>query len=79
MSIHSSNLMRKNSANYAPNLVPFEDDDDYGDYYQLQLSYPYTKALTFSLYAAAIEPGDAFPDSNDDMAHELFFETNLAF
>ena len=60
-------------------VVSFENDDDYGDYYQLQLSYPYTKAVTFSMYLGVIEPGDAFPDTNDDTAHELFFETNLAF
>lgn len=56
----------------------FESDDDYGDYYQLMMTYPYNKYLSFSLYVGAIDPGDAFPDSCD-MAHEIFWETNLKF
>ncbi len=52
-------------------------DDDFGDYYQLEAQYKYTDFLTFALYAAAIEPGDAFV--NDDTAHELFWETKLTF
>ncbi|HMA84129.1 MAG TPA: hypothetical protein VKN73_00360, partial [Desulfosalsimonadaceae bacterium] len=52
-------------------------DDDFGDYYQLEAQHNYTDFLTFSLYAAAIEPGDAF--INDDTAHELYWETKLTF
>lgn len=61
------------------NTVAFDNDDDYGDYYQLQMKYPYSKALSFSLYAAMIEPGSAFPNTNDDTAHEFFLESNLSF
>lgn len=59
-----------------PNLLR---DNDYGDYYQLKVAYPYTNAVTFSIYYGMIEPGDAFPDTNDDPAHEFFWETNLVF
>jgi hypothetical protein len=59
-----------------PNL---ERDNDYGDYYQLIVTFPYNKYLSFTIDASAIDPGDAFPDSNDDLAHEFFWETNLKF
>ncbi len=59
--------------------VAFADDDDYGDYYQLKMQYAYCKCLTFALYAAAIDPDDAFPDTNEDLAHEFFLESNLSF
>ena len=52
-------------------------DDDFGDYYQLQTKYGYSKNLSFSMYAAMITPGDAF--INDDDAYEFFIETNLSF
>ncbi len=52
-------------------------DDDFGDYYQLQTKYGYSKNLSFSMYAAMITPGDAF--INDDDAYEFFIETNLKF
>ncbi|PIP42387.1 MAG: hypothetical protein COX19_01215 [Desulfobacterales bacterium CG23_combo_of_CG06-09_8_20_14_all_51_8] len=64
-------------------------DDDFGDMYQLEASYGYSKNLSFAIYAALIEPGDAFKVSmnnpynwmnvDDDNAYELFFETNLKF
>lgn len=54
-----------------------ENDDEFGDYYQFQAKYNYSDYLSFSLYAAIIEPGDAF--TNDDMAHEVFWETKLSF
>lgn len=52
-------------------------DDDFGDYYQLQAKYGYSKNLSFSVYGAMITPGDAF--MNDDDAYEFFIETNLKF
>ncbi len=52
--------------------------DDFGDYYQLGARYSYSRHLTLSLYAALIDPGDAFgPDA--DVQHEIFWETKLAF
>ena len=57
-------------------------DDDFGDYYQLSVKYVYTKALSFSLYYAMIEPGDGitdtYPDSEDN-AQEFFWEAELKF
>ncbi len=52
-------------------------DDDIGDYYQLQASYAYSKNLSFSLYTAMIDPGDAH--AGDDEAYEIFWETMLKF
>jgi hypothetical protein len=52
-------------------------DDDMGDYYQLTTKYSYSPNLDFSIYAAMIEPGDAFV--NDDTAYEFYWETALKF
>jgi hypothetical protein len=52
-------------------------DDDFGDYYQLQAKYGYSKNLSFSVYGAMIDPGDAF--INTDNPYEFFIETNLSF
>lgn len=52
-------------------------DDDIGDYYQFQAKYGYSKNLSFSLYAALIEPGDAH--IGGDEAYEVFWETKLSF
>ena len=52
-------------------------DDDFGDYYQLSLKYGYSANLSFSVYSAMIEPGDAF--INDDAAYEVFWETKVVF
>ena len=54
-----------------------KNDDDFGDYYQLQAKYGYSKNLSFSVYGAMIDPGDAF--ITDDDAYEFFVETNLKF
>jgi hypothetical protein len=59
------------------NEVKIKNDDDFGDYYQLQAKYGYSKNLSFSVYGAMIDPGDAF--ITDDDAYELFVETNLKF
>ena len=56
------------------------DEDDFGDYYQAKASYAYSKNLSFSMYAAMIEPGCAFKDLGmNDEAYEFFWETNLKF
>lgn len=52
-------------------------DDDFGDYYQISAKYQYSKALSFSLYYAMIQPGDAFV--NQDDATEFFWEADLRF
>jgi hypothetical protein len=54
-------------------------DDDFGDYYQLDVKYVYSKALSFAVYYAVIEPGDAFPKTNQDQAREFFWEAELKF
>ena len=52
-------------------------DDDIGDYYQLQAKYTYSQNLSFALYTAMIDPGDAH--IGDDQAYEVFWETTLKF
>ncbi|MFO7557656.1 MAG: alginate export family protein [Desulfobacterales bacterium] len=52
-------------------------DDEFGWYYQMDTKYKYSDALGFGLYAAMIDPGDAFPDA--DNAYEVFWETSLRF
>ena len=54
-------------------------DDDFGDYWQLDLKYAYTKALSFAVYYAMIQPGDAFPKTNQDGAKEFYWEAELKF
>ena len=49
-----------------------------GDYYQLTAEYRYTQHLTFGLYAALIDPGDAFVGRSDP-ASEAFWEINVSF
>jgi len=53
-------------------------DDEFGYYYQLFAMYDYSKQLSFSLYAAMIDPGHAFGDKTD-RATEIFWEANLKF
>lgn len=76
------NLTEKLRAKVSYSLLTVDEadpgaDDEFGDYYQLKAEYHYSDALTFAVYAAMIDPGDAFV--NDDTAHELFWETKLAF
>ncbi len=55
-------------------------DDDFGDYYQATLKYQYNKHLSFSLYAALLDPGKAFTDQGmDDEATEVYWETQFKF
>jgi hypothetical protein len=53
------------------------DDDEFGDYFQANIGYQYSKALAFNAYYAVIEPGDAF--TTDDKATEFYWETSLKF
>jgi alginate export protein len=94
------NLTKSLSAKFTYAMLNFDEpiidaagnkkDDDFGDYYQLQAKYTYSKNLSFAMYAALIEPGDAFevnmnPDApswthvGDDDAYEFFWEANLSF
>lgn len=52
-------------------------DDDFGDYYQINLKYAYSPNLGFAVYGAMIDPGRAF--INDDNAYEFYWETQLRF
>jgi hypothetical protein len=52
--------------------------DAIGACHQLTLRYRYSPQLAFSLYAAFLEPGDAYgPDA--DTIHELYWEADLDF
>ena len=55
-----------------------EIDHDLGDYYQLVAEYRYSQHLTFGLYAALIDPGDAFVGRSDP-ASEAFWDFTLSF
>ncbi len=52
-------------------------DDDFGDYYQINLKYAYSPNLSFAIYSGLIDPGKAF--LYDDNAYEFFWETQLRF
>ena len=54
-------------------------DDDFGDYYQIQARYQYSKHLSFAGYAAMIDPGDAFNSFHANSAYEAFWETRIDF
>ena len=59
-------------------------DDDFGDYYQAKIKYQYSKPLSFSIYAALLDPGKAFTDNPNqtgmnDNATEVFWETMVKF
>ena len=60
-------------------------DDEIGDVYQLTLKYKYTPKLSFRLYSALFEAGDAFDDpttavdERDDDATEVFLEADYRF
>ena len=52
--------------------------DNLGLYTQLNVRYRYSPQLAFALYAARLDPGDAFgPDA--DAVHEVFWEAALSF
>jgi hypothetical protein len=53
-------------------------DTGLGDYYQLTADYRYSPHLTFALYTALIDPGEAFVGRHDP-AGEAFWEVNLSF
>ncbi len=53
-------------------------DDDIGDYYQLTAEYRYSTHLTFGMYAAIIDPGNAFGGLSDP-ASEAFWDVTLNF
>lgn len=80
----SAVFFEKLSANISYSLLTADEtingiDDDLGDYYQLKLKYKYSKALSFAVYAAMIDPGDTFDDVNNDNATEVYWEADLRF
>lgn len=54
-------------------------DDDFGNYFQLSLGYKYSKSLSFAIYAAMIDPGDSFSNTEGDPSIELFYQADLRF
>ena len=78
----SANITPKFSANLSYSLLSFNEtnpgvDDDFGNYYQATLKYQYNKELSFSIYAAMIDPGNAF--TTNDKATEVYWETQYKF
>ena len=78
----SANITPKFSANLSYSLLSFNEtnpgvDDDFGNYYQATLKYQYNKELSFSIYAAMIDPGKAF--TTNDKATEVYWETQYKF
>ncbi|MDA8405208.1 MAG: alginate export family protein [Desulfobacteraceae bacterium] len=65
------------AANPANNRLLVKNSDDFGNYYQLDTNYAYTKNLSFWLYTAMIDPGKAF--KNSDPAYEVLLQTKLVF
>jgi len=53
-------------------------DDEFGNYVQVSVKYKYSKNLSFSIYAAMIDPGDAF-GTMEDKATEFMWEADLRF
>ena len=81
----SANVMKDLSLKVSYSNLKFDEtyagiDDDFGDYYQAKLKYTYTKFLSFSLYSALLQPGDAFETiSPQDDQIEVFLETDFHF
>lgn len=80
----SANLLENLSANLSYSLLTFDEvtaglDDDFGDYYQAKLKYKYNKQLSFSLYGALLDPGDAFGSTQQDDATEVYWESDFRF
>jgi hypothetical protein len=55
-------------------------DNEFGNYYQLNAKYQYSKMLAFSAYYAILQPGDAIEVllANDD-AQEFYWEAEVKF
>lgn len=86
----SANLVKNLSANVSWSMLEADEtasgyDDEIGDVYQLTLKYKYTPKLSFRLYSALFEAGDAFDDpttavdERDDDATEVFLEADYRF
>jgi hypothetical protein len=76
------NLTAQLSADVSYSLLTVDQpdpgkDDDFGDYYQVNMKYAYSPNLSFSIYSAMIDPGKAF--TFDDNAYEFYWETQLKF
>jgi hypothetical protein len=85
----SANITPKLSANLSYSLLGFNEtnpgvDTDFSNYYQATLKYQYTKELSFSIYAAMIDPSKTFTENPyqagmTDNATEVYWETQYKF
>jgi hypothetical protein len=80
----SAKIMEKFTPKFSYSIISLDetyaagtDDDDFGKYFQADLSYEYSKALKFAVYYGMIDPGDAF--TTKDNATEFYWETSLKF
>jgi hypothetical protein len=76
------NLTPKLAADVSYSLLTVDQpdpgaDDDFGDYYQINMKYAYSPNLGFAVYGGLIDPGEAF--TFDDNAYEFYWETQLLF
>lgn len=55
------------------------DDDDFGDEVDVNLTYDYTEDVQFGLSYGVFMPGDAFADGNDDDASQVLGSVNVSF
>ncbi len=79
----SANLFKNFSADISYSLMTADEtqngfDDDIADIYQATLKYQYSDKLSFSVYGALFDAGDAFGDDADN-ATEVFWEANYMF
>lgn len=85
----AANITPKFSVNLSYSLLSFNEtnpgvDDDFSNYYQATLKYQYTKELSFSIYAAMIDPSKTFTSNPyqtgmTDNATEVYWETQYKF
>ena len=77
----SAALTEKLSGKVSYSTITFDEivgDDEFGNYVQGSVKYKYSKNLSFSIYAAMIDPGDAF-GTMEDKATEFMWEADLRF
>lgn len=79
LSLKASYSMIKWNEDYINYTGTRIDDDDFGDYYQFSVGYGYSDKLSFGLYSALIDPGEAFKDTAQDVAYEIFYQADLKF
>jgi len=80
----SAKVTKAVSADLSHSMLKFDEtlgnvDDDFGGYTQAKLKYAHSPGLSFSLYAAMINPGAAFGAAMEDEALEVYWEADLKF